>query len=401
MEIKQTLDLLGLQALILMEHYVFVTLSAIAQTELDSVPREVLEDILAGTDLYNQAVGEQRVQHRATQLRTAVLQQAHHSTLGSSLPNRKGHHPAAFSVKELMVILAVHHADMAAEQLRCWASEQSYHICQVHTNHKASACSDNSVSQAARVSCGTSALRSEWTWEQLQHTYLISSPLVSVNPHLQSSYCHTCHKTHPVNTPDLHLDSSILENHHPGLVKPTFVQHRKEGSNKDQTSQCQTCISQTSLAQTSAEPLASVQPNLEKQTSLENYKLLQTISPPSATFHHLSALPLSGVCQQDHSSVELLFQLLVSSSDLLAPLASHTPTPEAPTEQLFPNTVTDVLPPDGKTDPTILTAPVTNTADSVEVNRQSTELNKDQHVKGPQQERAKLEITARPEATVR
>lgn len=400
-EIKHTLDLLGLQALVLMEHYVYVILSALAQNELDSVPREVLEDILAGTELYNQAVGEQRVQHSITQLRTAVLQQAHYSTPDSRLPNIKGHHPAAFSVKELMMILAVHHADMAAKQLHCWASEESYHICQVHTNHEACACSNNSVCQVARISCGTSALRSEWTWEQLQHTYLISTPLFSINhhPHLQSSSHHTCHKSPPVYIPDLHQDSTILENNYPVLAKPTFVQHRTESSKKDQ---CQTYTSQTGLAQTSVETLVSVQPKLERQTSLENCKLLQTISSPSTTFHHLSALSLSGVCQQDLSSVELLFQLLVSSNDLLGPLVSHTP--DAPTEQveqLLLNTITDVLLPNGKTDQKILTDPIINTADSVELNRMSTELNKDQNVEGTQQEWAQLEITARPEAIVR
>ncbi|XP_074503885.1 uncharacterized protein ccdc142 [Sebastes fasciatus] len=390
-EIKQTLDLLGLQALVLMEHYVYVILSAVARTELDSVPREVLEDILAGTDLYNQAVGEQRAQHSTTQLRTAVLQQAHYSTLDSVLPNSKERHPAAFSVKELMVILAVHQADVAAKQLHGWASEQHYHNSQVHTDYKAYACSDNSVSQMARLRCGTSALRPEWTWEQLQQTYLISSPLFSSNHHppLQSSSRHTCHKTPPVYIPDLQLDS--FENH-PVLAKPTFVQHGPEGSNKDQTSQCQTCISQTGLAQTSVEALDSIQPpNLERQTSLENCKLPQTISPPSTTVHHLSAPPLSGVCQQDHSSVELLFQVLVSSNDLLAPLVSHTSTPEAPTEQLLPNTTTDVLSPNGK---------IINTADSAEWISPSTEPNKDQNVGGTQQEWAELELTTRQEAAV-
>ncbi|XP_038555603.1 uncharacterized protein ccdc142 [Micropterus salmoides] len=390
-KIKQTLDLLGLQALVLMEHYVYVILCAIAQTELESVPREVLEDILAGTDLYNQAVGEQRAQHRATQMRTAVLQQAHYSTLVSGLPDCKGHHPASFSVKELMRILAVHHADTAAKQLHCLAFEQSYCICQVHTNCEANACSDNSVSQASRVRCGTSALRSEWTWEQLLHTYLNASPVFSINHHapLQSSSHHTCHKTPPVYTTDLHLGSTILENHHPVLAKPTFVQYRTQGSDKDQTSQSQAYIPQTCLTQ------STVEPNLERQTSSETCKLLQIISSPSP-----SALPLSGVCQQDYSSVELLFQLLFSFSDLLAPLASHTPTAEAQTERLLPHTITDVLSPNGKTGPMISTAAIINTADSVKLTRLNTELNTSQDVEGTQQEWAEVEITARPEATV-
>lgn len=345
-EIKQTLDLLGLQALVLMESYVYVVLSAVARTKLESVPREVLEDVLAGTDLYNQAVWE-RAQHSSTQLRTTVLQLAHYSTLDCSLTNRRGHCIAAFSVKELMMILALHHADRAAKQLHCWASDLSCH-CQVHTNHKAFTCSDSSQA-------GTATLRSEWTWDQLQHTYLMYSPLFSTN-HL------------------LPLQSSS----------------GTESSNQDQSSLCQTCISHTGLVQSSVEPLVSVQPNLERQTSVENCKLLQTLSPPLSTFQHLSAQPLSGVCQQAFlsSSVELLFQLLVSSSDLLAP---HTPKPVAPTEQLL----TDVSSPNGKRD--TMTSPVTiiNTAGSVELNRLSTEQNKEQHVEGTQQEWREVEATAR------
>ncbi|TKS71960.1 Coiled-coil domain-containing protein 142 [Collichthys lucidus] len=338
-EIKQTLDLLGLQALVLMESYVYVVLSAVARTKLDSVPREVLEDVLAGTDLYNQAVWE-RAQHSSTQLRTTVLQLAHYSTLDCSLTNRRGHCIAAFSVKELMMILALHHADRAAKQLHCWASDPSCH-CQVHTNHMVFTCSD--TSQA-----GTATLRSESTWDQLQHTYLMYSPLFSTNhlPPLQSS-------------------------------------SGTESSNQDQSSPCQTCISHTGLVQSSVEPLVSVQPNLERQTGIENCKLLQTLSPPLSTSQHLSAQPLSGVCQQAFlsSSVELLFQLLVSSSDLLAP---HTPKPVAPTEQLL----TDVLSPNGKSDTII------NIAGSVELNRLSTEQNKEQHVEGTQQEWREVEATA-------
>ncbi|XP_059202294.1 uncharacterized protein ccdc142 isoform X2 [Centropristis striata] len=394
-EIKHTLELLGLQALVLMEHYIYVILSAIAQTELDSVPREVLEDILAGTDLFNQAVGEQRSQHSGTQLRTSVLQQAHYSTLDFSLPNAKGHHPAAFSVKELMTILAVHQANMAANQLHCWASEQSCHICQVHANHKPSRCSENSVSQGTSLSYETTTPRPECTWEQLQHIYLISSPLLFSNHHacLQSSSRHSCNINPPVYISDLHLESTVFENNRSLLAKPTSIQHRAEGSDKDQTSQCPTCISHTGLAQSSVEALHSAQPNLERQTSFDNYKLLQTISPPSTTFHQRSALP--GVCQQDHSSLKLLFQVLVSSSDLLASLVSHSPT-----EQLLPNTITEVLSSNGVTNMMIITAPIINAADSVECNSLRSELNKEQNMEVTPQEWADLEMTSRQETSV-
>lgn len=372
-EIKQTLDLLALQALVLVEHFVFVILSAVAQSELESVSREVLEDILAGTRLYNQAVWE-RAQHSTTQLRTTVLQQPHYSTLDSSLPNSKGHQPAAFSVKELTMILALHHADMIAKQLHCWASDQSCHICQVHPNYEAYTCSDSSVSQVARASCGNSVLRPEWTWKQLQHTYL-SSSLFSIHHHPPSQSSHyACHKTPPVYVPDLQRDSAILLNHHPIFAKPTFVQRGAEASNNDQSSQCQTYMFQTGSAQTSGEALLSVRP--------------------------LSALPLSGVCHQDHSSVELLFQQLVSPNDLLTPLVSHTPKRKAQTEQLLPNAINNASVPNRQTD-IISTAPAINTADSVEMNQLSTELNQQRHVDGAQQEMAELEIKATLEATVR
>uniref|UniRef100_A0AAQ5Z9H6 Coiled-coil protein 142 C-terminal domain-containing protein n=1 Tax=Amphiprion ocellaris TaxID=80972 RepID=A0AAQ5Z9H6_AMPOC len=219
LEIKQTLDLLGLQALILMEHYVYAILSAIAQTELDSVPKEVLEDILAGANLYNQAVEEQRVQHSATQLRTTLLQKAHYFTLDSGLPQIKRYHPSAFSVKEIMSILAVHHAEVAAKQLQYWAFEQNERICQVHTNHKVCTCSDNCISQVPSLSCGMSTLKSEWTWEQLQHAYQISSPHFCINHStLQLSFCYSCNRTPLVYVPDLHLDSTFLENCHPVLA---------------------------------------------------------------------------------------------------------------------------------------------------------------------------------------
>ncbi|KAK2849550.1 hypothetical protein Q5P01_009384 [Channa striata] len=360
--LKKTLDSLGLQALVLMEHYVYVVLSAVAQTDLNSVPREVLEDIVAGTELYNQAVEEQRAQRRAAQLRTAVLQQAHYSTVGSRLPNCKGHHPAAFSVKELTVILAVHHAERAAQQLQR-ASEHSHQMCPLHDNLETNACSDDSI-----ISHETSTPTSEWTWEQLQQTYRNSSPLFCIQdqPALHSSTQQTCSKT--LCVPDLHVDSSIGENQHPVHARPASVLHGTGNSDKNQTSQCQMCISQPGLAQSSENTLDSLESNLQRHGTLDNRKLPQTILPPSTT----SVLPLSEVCHQDHSSVQRLFQVLVSSRDFLAPLVSNTPTPQAPSEQLLPNTLT---------------------ANSVQSNRLCAGLNKDQTPTGTQHECAEREIT--------
>uniref|UniRef100_A0A668SJ92 Coiled-coil protein 142 C-terminal domain-containing protein n=1 Tax=Oreochromis aureus TaxID=47969 RepID=A0A668SJ92_OREAU len=145
-KIKESLDLLGLQALVLMEHYVQAILSSVFQTDLDSVPKEVLEDILTGTYHYNHVVDEQRGQHSASKLKTAVIQQARFSTLDSSLPRIKSHHPSPFSVKELMMILASYHAESAAKQLHHWASEPPCYFCQIHSNHETCTCAHNSTS---------------------------------------------------------------------------------------------------------------------------------------------------------------------------------------------------------------------------------------------------------------
>uniref|UniRef100_A0A665V5E3 Coiled-coil protein 142 C-terminal domain-containing protein n=1 Tax=Echeneis naucrates TaxID=173247 RepID=A0A665V5E3_ECHNA len=162
-KMKHSLDSLSLQALVLMEHYVRVILSAVAQTELDSVPLEVLKDMLAGTEVYNQAVEEQRALHNTTQLRTSVLQQAHHSTLGPGLPHSSDHHPAALTIKEVTLILAVHHAEAAAQQMLCWSSPQSCQVCLVHHNHE-----DYNSFVPPIIRCGTCKQRSDWSWEQLR-----------------------------------------------------------------------------------------------------------------------------------------------------------------------------------------------------------------------------------------
>lgn len=375
-----------------MEQYVHVVLSGLAHTDLDNVPREVLEGIVAGTDLYNQAVEEQRAQHSTAQRRMAILQQACYST------NSHVHQPAAVSVKDLVKILAVHHADMVAKQLYCWASQHSNHICKYHTNHSAYGCPDNPAGQLSRVSCGIFTGTSKRTWEQLQDTYLTSPATVSINPSpfLQSSAHHTCHKT-PVYSCDHHLDCTVLEQHHPALAKPSSVQHIPELCSKDQSrrnfpNQCQT--TPTGLVQTSVEVFES---NPTRETSLQSCQLLKTESSSSTILHHLSAFPLSEFCQQEQSMVELLFQVLVSSNDLLAPLASHTSTAEAP-KQPLPHT--DVLPPKRNTDHMITSAPqhITNRADSAEWNRRRREQKQrtdDCNTEGTRQEWAESEITSK------
>nr|XP_004566688.2 coiled-coil domain-containing protein 142 isoform X1 [Maylandia zebra]XP_012778857.2 coiled-coil domain-containing protein 142 isoform X1 [Maylandia zebra] len=391
LKIKESLDLLGLQALVLMEHYVQAILSSVFQTDLDSVPKEVLEDILTGTYHYNQVVDEQRGQHSASKLKTAVMQQAHFSTLDSSLPRIKSHRPSPFSVKELMMILASYHAEMAAKQLHYWASEPPCYFCQIHSNHETCTCAQNPTS----LRSGISTLRSEWTWEQLHYTYLISSPLFSISrPTLQMS-CQNKNTTLPVYTPDVHLNKPVVENRPSVSANPADTEHKEENSKREQSNRCQKRTSHSAFTQSGVEALDLVQPD---PTRLESGALLQTASPLLMSSQRLRGVPPSRICQPQRSSAELLFQVFVSSSDLLAPLVSHTPTPERLNEQPLQTPATDVV--NGKVDSTILSARVPNTPDPVELDRESSKLNKDQNVERIQQEWAELEITV-PDPTSR
>ncbi|KAM4732860.1 uncharacterized protein ccdc142 [Anableps anableps] len=319
---KQTLNLLGQQLSVLMEHYVYGILSVIGKTESDSIPRDVLEDILAGIDLYNQVVEEHKIQLNASQLRMLVF--THKSKFLSSLPNITRYHTSAVSVKCLMSVLAVHRAEMVARQLDLWISEESCHVCKIHSCHKT--CSDNVSCQESECSCGFP----KWTWEQLCRTYLTSSPLLfTIQPRefAQTLSLQTPDKLCSVSSPIHHLQSSALENQLPVLMKLSSFQHKKEISIKTKTSQSQTCITQSGLSQLSAE---AAQSNLER---LEN---CDRPSPPVTT---ASALP---PYQLDQSSVEPLFQVLVTSTDLLAPLAFQRPTTIESTDQLVSIPVQDV-----------------------------------------------------------
>ncbi|XP_074529440.1 uncharacterized protein ccdc142 isoform X2 [Halichoeres trimaculatus] len=330
-EVQQSLDLLSLQALVLMEQLVFLVLGAVARSDMDSVPREVLEDVLAGTELYNQTVGEQRAQHRATRQRTAVLQQAQHPALGPGLPRSRGCHPAGVSVRELMAVLAEHHAEQVARQLHALTSDL-HHPCQVHSILKGP---DPYVSQG--IHYGTRTLGPVWTWDQLQHTYHTAS--VTHHALLQPCAPPTSpQNNHPGHVPDLHLDQ---ENLLPGS-KTSPVQHTSELFVRDQTSQCQ-APPQTASVQT-----------------------LIPDRPPSLETSLPQPGPLSGALQ-DRVSVELLLQLLVSSGELLAPLTSQT------RERLRPNKRPE------ETSPREGTARVLN-PESGESDGPRQDLNQDQHV---------------------
>ncbi|XP_029917416.1 uncharacterized protein ccdc142 isoform X2 [Myripristis murdjan] len=422
-EIRQTLDLLSLQALILMEHSVYAVLSGLAQIELQSFPREIMEDILVGTELYNQAVEEQRTQHTLTQWRTLVLQQADCFWLPCHPPNNRVCQPVGFPVKEQLKILAIHHGEMAARQLHHWASEQScrcyevHLVCNAHFSCKVHPHPEVPLTKGAQLPCRASTLRAcrhEWTWDQLQHTYPLLHSASYTSPHISQ---HTFPCGH---NPDTNLDTLSLENHLPVLAQSSSVQFRREHPIKAQTrisslSQCQTCISQTALNQTRPSVECLSQTNLVCCSpvcpNLESSKLFQAIVSLSTSDIHPSALPVSGFCQKDQSSVELLFQVLVSSSDVLAPLVPQTPTPEAllpTTESLLtsvmttittePNEKTSLISQGARTDSM---TPIRFGTDSAILNNVKTEPTMGQNLEKVLQEWTELKIITRPEPTPR
>ncbi|XP_061643729.1 uncharacterized protein ccdc142 isoform X2 [Phyllopteryx taeniolatus] len=296
-EIRQTLKLLGLQGLVLMECYLHAVLFAMGQSDLDHMPSEVMADIVACTDLYNKVLEEQRVQHNNTHPWTKILKQICFTTL----TNSQRHHPVVVSVKDLLNILAVHHANSAANRLHSWTGQQCVCKSEFHTKQ--------GIPTSLR-----SRFPSTLTWEQLQDQFFMFP-----------SSSHTGH------SPELNLKNNSKENgqHHPTLEKATFS--LIQDTNRSNLSlQCQTRTYST----------APVQTALEHNSPLRNFQHLQKSSPPT--------ISLSGFFQQDQSKVELLFHVLVASNDLLAPLVSH---PLTPTTQMFPHSVTiDPLPPNGKAD---------------------------------------------------
>ncbi|XP_028316272.1 uncharacterized protein ccdc142 isoform X2 [Gouania willdenowi] len=302
-EIQQTLDSLAVQAIVVMEHYIHATLCVLAQSDLELVPREVLEDTLCGTNLYNQAVEELRTQRGVFQQRTLVLQQTHCSTLSSCLPKTKKHLLSEFSVSEIIDILAQHHAKKVAKQLHSWIYVQ---VTARPAEHGSLWGSDGA--QQVRSRGGS------WTWEQLLQTYRIPSH-------------HTLKSTLPSFT------SSLYSNHTLTCRVPTSHSHTGSPS----------------------EPL-------------------QTVSSCPTSCRPPAALPLFIVGQTDPASVQLLFQVLVSSSDLLIPLVSHRPTPRGLTEPLT-NPAAENL--KAKVNTSILSSPADDQTDSQDVSEVRTMFNKD------------------------
>lgn len=197
-KMKCTLDLLNLQALVLTEKYVYAVLSTVGRAGPDCIPREVLEDVVAGAELYNQAVEEQ---HGSPRWREAVLKRAQYSRPSPVLSETYRCHPRPVSIKDLITVLATHQAKATANQLLHW------------TPPSLMPCWDDGTGPVDRSSC----VRSEWTWEQMQHNDLIVD-----------------NKTCPV--PNRHLDPSVLKHHPPRSSDSSWCQPNPSQPDPSQTS---------------------------------------------------------------------------------------------------------------------------------------------------------------------
>ncbi|KAK7138461.1 hypothetical protein R3I94_013933 [Phoxinus phoxinus] len=103
---RRTLNLLGSQAVWLMEQCIHTALRALAEAQPDRVPRDALVDLLCAVELFNQ-----------------ILQDKGSSGLDYGSDWLRNARP--FPVERLMMILARSQAKKAAEQLYTWSSQQS------------------------------------------------------------------------------------------------------------------------------------------------------------------------------------------------------------------------------------------------------------------------------------
>ncbi|KAK0154234.1 Coiled-coil domain-containing protein 142 [Merluccius polli] len=304
---KRCLDSLALQALVLMENCVHAILSTLAQTDIESIAREVLEDIFAGTELYNQVVEEHRGLHSVNQ---SMLQSMCYSGLPVLQSAYNGaSHPATVQVKQLLKVFAVHHGNRAAKEMHHWATEQNRPESHLgnHTHPQA-----HLHSQRSGIP--------EWTWERLEHTYYLPSP---GSPPLLPSH-QSAHISNPSSAD--RLGSSERASLY--LAQHTLAQCRAESQTRAEPATQR----RRRAARRAPEPSNTREPTLGQpvpgQMKPGGCPEVQAETDPYLTACRSAVVPLSAFCQHDQFSLELLFQAMLSSSELLTPLVPRIPTPE-------------------------------------------------------------------------
>ncbi|XP_077057758.1 uncharacterized protein ccdc142 [Siphateles boraxobius] len=103
---RRTLNLLGSQAVWLMEQCIHTALRALAEAQPDRVPRDALVDLVCAVELFNQILQDKR-------------------SSGLDFGSDWLRNARSFPVERLMMILARSQAKKAAEQLYTWSSQQS------------------------------------------------------------------------------------------------------------------------------------------------------------------------------------------------------------------------------------------------------------------------------------
>ncbi|KAM9470326.1 uncharacterized protein ccdc142 isoform 2-T2 [Clarias gariepinus] len=121
---QRGLWLLGQQAMLMMENCIYRVLKALAGAQLVSVPRDSLEDLLSGVELYNHVIMNQKSQKRAAPQSFQNFITPDCSNIRSAMP-RKHVGLRALSVGEIMSTVARHRAQIAARQLYSWTCQQT------------------------------------------------------------------------------------------------------------------------------------------------------------------------------------------------------------------------------------------------------------------------------------
>ncbi|CAL8268896.1 unnamed protein product [Boreogadus saida] len=302
-EMKRSLHALALQALVLMENCVHAILSSLAQTNIEAIAREMLEDVLSGTALYNQVVEEYSDLNSTNPWECRLLQRMCYS--GLPVPQSVLHsvsHPAAFQVKELLSVLAIHHAHTAAEEMHRWAAE--HYGPEVQSHH------GNPRPSQARL-CSRRSVTPEWTWERLEHTYLPppgSPPLLPsppsaliVTPSSGRSFSHSS-------------QYSLSEGQ-------SGCQSRAEPAPRRRHAGPQSALGSSVPEST----LGQCAPGQRNPGGGPGVRVEPDLYPAAC---HCAVGPLSAFCKEDRFSLELLFQAMLSSGDRLSPLGPHTSRPD-------------------------------------------------------------------------
>nr|XP_023655729.1 coiled-coil domain-containing protein 142 isoform X1 [Paramormyrops kingsleyae]XP_023655730.1 coiled-coil domain-containing protein 142 isoform X1 [Paramormyrops kingsleyae]XP_023655731.1 coiled-coil domain-containing protein 142 isoform X1 [Paramormyrops kingsleyae]XP_023655732.1 coiled-coil domain-containing protein 142 isoform X1 [Paramormyrops kingsleyae] len=118
---RQTLSMLSVQAVALVERYIHKALCAVARADPTQVPVEVLEDLFIGAKAFNHILGEQRIQLQGAQRRSPLTPLSGVAAAGP----QGGAIPMPFTVSRVLRVLSEHRGRVAAEEVHHWLASRS------------------------------------------------------------------------------------------------------------------------------------------------------------------------------------------------------------------------------------------------------------------------------------